>query len=298
MVLEQLPARIVCGDHFDRAETLPRERAVLRRYIQPSPPRLRVCLPLDLDHDQPEPWRAAGVPEPSVTIRNPATGHAHVAYLVRPAVAVRRCEARRAERFLAAVEGCYVERLGADRAYPGLWLQSPWSGAWDTQWGRAEPYTLRELAAFVPEVRRWRPPQVGVMAALGRNCDLFDAVRVWAYRAVLRVKRLGETRETWREEVLAQCLSYTALEHAPPLPYAECKYTSRSIADWTWRTFSEAKLSKRQAARGRRGGRQSRGGGRPALGEPWKAQGVSRRTWFRRQARERRTLANSARGRD
>ena len=38
-----------------------------------------------------------------------------------------------------------------------------------------------------------------------------------------------------------------------------------------------------QAARGRK----SRGGGRPGLGEPWIAEGISRRTWFRRRARER-----------
>ena len=217
-MLERLPIRLVCGDEFRRAARLPRERAVLRRYIQPNPAHLLVVLPFDLDHDAPEPWREAKVAEPSATVRNPDTGHAHIAYLVDPAVAVRRCEHRRAERYLAAVEGCYARRLGADRAYNGLWLQSPWSGAWDTRWGRAEPYTLRELAAFVPEVRTWRPPQAGVMAGLGRNCDLFEAVRHWAYRRVLDVKRRGHSREDWRQEVLAQCLSFTAQQHAPRCP--------------------------------------------------------------------------------
>lgn len=286
-MIERLPARIVCGDRFDRAARMPRSKAVLRRYIQPNPPGLCGWMPLDLDYDAPEPWREAGVAEPSVAVRNPHNGHSHLAYFVRPAVAVRRCEQRRSERYLAAVEDCYTRRLGADRAYPGLWVKSPWCSAWCVAWGRAEPYTLRELAAFVPEVRTWRPPQAADLAAHGRNCDLFDAVRHWAYRAVLRAKQSGDTREAWFEEVLAHCLSYTAREHDPALPYSECRHTARSIAGWTWRKLTPRSFAARQAVLGRRGGRKSRGGGRPALGEPWKEAGVSRRTWFRQQAQER-----------
>lgn len=286
-MLERLPTLIVAGDEFHRASRLPRERAVLRRYIQPNPPSLCIVLAFDLDHDAPEPWRSAKVAEPSVAVRNPATGHAHLGYLVAPAVAVRRCDQRKGERYLAAIEGCMLRRLGADSAYNGLWMQSPWSGAWDTRWGRTAPYTLRELAAFVPEVNRWRPPRVGDMAALGRNCDLFESIRHWAYRHVLDAKRRGDSRADWLESVLERCLAYTAQVHDPALPYSECRHTAKSIAWWTWRKFTLPSFSQRQAALGRR----SRGGGRPGLGAPWKEEGVSRATWFRRRKAKERSRA-------
>lgn len=284
-MLERLPTSLVCADAFDRAARLPRERAVLRRYIQPNPPSLCIVVPFDLDHDAPEPWREAKVAAPSFEVRNPDSGHAHLGYLVEPAVAVRRCEHRRAERYLAAVEAVYARRLGADRAYPGLWVQSPWSGAWETRWGRAQPYTLGELAACAPEeVHKWRPPRAaGDMAAFGRNCDLFESIRRWAYRHVLDAKRRGDSRAAWTRAVLDRCLDYTAREHAPPLPYSECGHTAKSIGWWTWRKFTLQGFRARQAALGRSGGRKSHGGGRPGLGEPWKEAGVSRRTWFRRR---------------
>ncbi|MFA1836357.1 hypothetical protein ACD877_25535, partial [Escherichia coli] len=44
-----------------------------------------------------------------------------------------------------------------------------------------------------------------------------------------------------------------------------------------------------QAKRGILGGKISRGGGRPSLGEPWISEGISRRTYFRRKKQSKRS---------
>ncbi|QDJ93882.1 plasmid replicase, partial (plasmid) [Acinetobacter haemolyticus] len=40
----------------------------------------------------------------------------------------------------------------------------------------------------------------------------------------------------------------------------------------------------RQSRKGAMGGKKSKGGGRPSLGEPWKELGISRATYFRKKS--------------
>ncbi|WP_231855046.1 hypothetical protein [Photobacterium profundum] len=49
------------------------------------------------------------------------------------------------------------------------------------------------------------------------------------------------------------------------------------------RHFTPAKFSKSQARKGVKGGKCSKGGGRPSIGEPWLDLGISRATYFRKK---------------
>ena len=75
----------------------------------------------------------------------------------------------------------YAVRLGADVGYTGVLTHNPMEDAqlpgFNTHWLRREPYTLSELAEFIPF--GWRKPRVAKTAA-GRNCDLFVAMMRWA----------------------------------------------------------------------------------------------------------------------
>ena len=72
--------------------------------------------------------------------------------------------------------------------------------------------------------------------------------------------------EAWAEAVRAACDSANAfgLEQGGPLPPNEIKATAKSIARWVWRHFTPTKFSAVQAARGAKGGKVSKGGGRPS----------------------------------
>ena len=75
----------------------------------------------------------------------------------------------------------YAAALGADAGYTGVLTHNPMEDAqlpgFETHWLRREPYTLDELAEFVPF--GWRRPKVSRTAA-GRNCDVFCHCMRWA----------------------------------------------------------------------------------------------------------------------
>ena len=75
----------------------------------------------------------------------------------------------------------YAARLAADAGYTGVLTHNPMKDAqpsgFQTHWLRREPYTLGELAEFIPF--RWRRPKLSRTAA-GRNCDVFAHCMRWA----------------------------------------------------------------------------------------------------------------------
>ena len=84
-------------------------------------------------------------------------------------------------RLFGRISEYYAVRLGADEGYKGVLTHNPMEDAqlrgFKTHWLRRKPYTLGELASFIPF--RWRRPKVSRTAA-GRNCDLFSACMKWA----------------------------------------------------------------------------------------------------------------------
>ena len=75
----------------------------------------------------------------------------------------------------------YAALLSADAGYTGVLTHNPMKAAqpagFETHWLRREPYTLGELAEFIPF--RWRRPKPSRTAA-GRNCDVFAHCMRWA----------------------------------------------------------------------------------------------------------------------
>ena len=94
---------------------------------------------------------------------------------------------------------------------------------------------------------------------------VFDNVREWAYSAVRAYWR-PNGYEAWADAVRAACESANAFgrEQGGPLPVSEIKATAKSIARWVWNRFTPAGFSQVQAHRGAKGGKVSKGGGRPS----------------------------------
>ena len=111
----------------------------------------------------------------------------------------------------------------------------------------------------------------------------------WAYRAI---------RQGWPEydQWLKACYERTCaynLQFLTPLDENEVAGIAKSIAKWTHKNFSEESFSdfvlkthtsELQSKRGRIGGaiggKISKGGRRPSLGEPWISLGISRHKFF------------------
>lgn len=260
------------------------ERAALARYIQPNGPTHRWWLVYDIDRPGAAlDWSERGAPPPSITAMNPANGHAHLIYGLETSVRTAP-DAKSAPLRYAAALDCALQRvLDADPAYSGLICKNPLHPHWKVTSWEPRLYTLADLDSWVDlqpaQDRRRRLPDYG----LGRNCNLFEQLRQWAYKAI---------RQGWPDfgQWLAACtdraLMYNA-GFAVPLDHKEVAHTASSVARYTFKNFSPAGFSAWQAAQGRKGGIRSgevRRAGSEAEAQPWVALGISRATYYARKA--------------
>ena len=273
--VDRIPRRPYCSD--DPAQGLlirPQATALAYRHIQHNPPPHVSCLVFDVDrkpHEQHwregyHEWRERGLPAPHWISINPENGNYHLGYLLASPVARTSAAKLKPLRYLAAIEHVLARRLGADMGYVGLITKNPVHRDWWTTWHNHAPYPLDYLAEFCPDAdlaaysRRSRK-EVG---GLGRNVTVFDNVREWAYSAVRAYWR-PNGYEAWADAVRTACESANAFgrEQGGPLPVSEIKATAKSIARWVWQRFNPAAFSAVQAHRGAKGGKVSKGGGRP-----------------------------------
>ena len=262
-----LPFRVRCSDDLDSGLAwAPREIALRRLEIAPDPPGWKTGLRFDVDcpcDRRPHTksgycpraatyWRDAELAEPSFVVVNPTNGHAHYVYLLRGWIRIDGTDASElaAVRYFAAIERAYTRALRADAGYAGLVQHNPFSARYETFNGRDEPYSLRELAAFV-ELPRIVPRHKVEIRTDGRNVETFDRLRYWAYAAIGEY-RCG-SRETWDEVVDARAhaiaVDVRAAHPAASHPFSdqEVSATAKSVAGWVWSRYDGGSLTRVRA---------------------------------------------------
>ncbi|MFA0157158.1 primase C-terminal domain-containing protein, partial [Vibrio sp. 10N.261.46.A3] len=146
-------------------------------------------------------------------------------------------------------------------------------------------YTLDELADYLD--LKGHPKKGIESSGLGRNCELFESSRKWAYR-VIRDYWAPDYTLMWNDAVYDYVESLNA-QFKVPLPVSEVKAIAKSIANWTYKHFTPEKFRQSQARKGAKGGKVSKAGGRPtgaiktdsiAQVKPWESLGISRRTYY------------------
>ncbi|KIX23042.1 replication initiation protein [Aeromonas salmonicida] len=243
--VERLPLRPYCTD--DPALGLhirPQATALAFRHIQHNPPPYVSCIVFDVDRKPYEQrregyqeWRERGLPAPHWIAINPEN---------------------------------------ADMGYVGLITKNPVHSDWWTVWHNHAPYSLDYLAEFCPDadLAAYNRRSGKEASGLGRNVTVFDNVREWGYSAVREHWR-PNGYDAWADAVRAACESANAFgrEQGGPLPHSEIKATAKSIARWIWRHLTPTSFAdyvdrthtpEIQARRGAKGGKVSKGGGRPS----------------------------------
>lgn len=254
--------------------------ALKSRYVQPNGPTHRYWLVFDIDRpDAGLYWDQVNAPPPNIVAINPENGHGHVFYALETPVRTAPDGSLSALKFAAAVEAGLREKLAADPGYSALIAKNPTHKHWFVCSWENHLYTLDELTSYIdlPE----KPPKRENCAGLGRNCDLFDRLRKWAYRAV---RQGWPDYDRWHEAVLTRAQGLNT--YAEPLQHSEIKATAKSVARYTHRKFSPEGFSAWQAHQGRKGGKASKRGPEADSErtlKPWEAMGVSRRTYYRRK---------------
>ena len=108
---------------------------------------------------------------------------------------------------------------------------------------------------------RWPRTVTGTPYSVILHSAVIDPnwLRFYAYRAIRRwwaPPREHGAYVHWQAHLYDRCQNYTCSQHAHPLDYRECHHIAKSVAHWVWTRFSPECFSERQAALGRRRGRE------------------------------------------
>jgi hypothetical protein len=266
-----LPHRPYCTNQLDLGLVVrSKEDAVEHPYIQLNPPVLRQAVVLDVDRPGAVlAWEDAA-PVPNLTVQNPSNGHAHLIYLLESPVSVSHRSRMGPIRYLSAITDALSASVEADPGYTGHIAKTPTHEAWKTVEWASDPYCLNDLAWSLDldpsEARARRAPVTGELQHGWRNVGLFDALRHWAYRQVEQYRQKSDW-SGWCAAVMSRAQAINAERCSPPLPPSEVRATARSVQKWVWQRYqgqvSDEQFSAVQANRGAKGGKASRGGGRP-----------------------------------
>ena len=179
---------------------------------------------------------------------NPSNGHAHMVYGLSIPVKTADPEHIKALRYFAAVYDAMAVALKADLNYSGLLTKNPTHEKWRTEWVYNALYELSELAEYVSLTNVQKCAESD-SRGFGRNCTVFDKLRLWAYVAVRQYR--ASSIVAWREAVYAQAQSCNEFES--PLSVNEVRAIGKSVAKWVWArdADAEAKFIARQSSKGK-----------------------------------------------
>ena len=298
---ERLPAQPLATDSFDLGTfKMPRSKALKKAYLQYNHENLSWRLVFDVDcniaHLETEGFRSIGLPEPSWWLVNTTGnyGRAHVCYELAAPIPRTELAHLKPIQYAAAIQAGIIQQMlkegvQVDLSFAELLCKNPRYLKGRKLLGCGHEYSLDELADWVPLDKKKPKKPLG----LGRNCALFDLLRFFAY---------AQKRSCSSHSMLSKCCLAKAAEinqgFDVPLPLAEVNATVKSVSKWVWQRFDVEKSDKKhqerierthtpeiQRLRGLKSGAVRFQGSKTAL-EPWKAEGISRATWYRRQKSE------------
>jgi hypothetical protein len=258
---DYLPTRPYCTNDPHLGQTVRgKESALSFANIQPNTSGKVVWISFDVDHnDGATAWNRLSAPPPTLSIENPANGHAHLLYALQ--APVPRTDAARIKPmlYLAACQEGLRRKLGADPGYSGHLVKNPLHSRWNTL-SYAGTYELGDFAEWfdIPKPadmkKRVLDPDY---AGLGRNCELFERLRPAAYQMVRKYWKPGGD-EQFKQALHMLASDMDAELFHESLPVAEVKAIAASVSRWVYKHFNPAEFRAIQSKRGARKGAEKR----------------------------------------
>jgi hypothetical protein len=234
-----IPKFLFCSNNFEQGVyKRPRDEALKMKYIGLNARNRQVFVTFDVDREEAgAAWIDAFLPQPTLIVRNPQNGHAHITYMLAHPVATSAIAHFKPQIYLNAIQAAYVQRLGADMRYTGRLTKNPWSTAWSTIENDNLAYELWDLAKWVDLST---PAKAKIVENVeGRNCTIFDTLRLWAYKAIRDYWH--DSFDAWEQAVKIEAAKANIfLDQLPP---REVSCIARSVAGWTWRHITPKNLA-------------------------------------------------------
>jgi hypothetical protein len=248
----QLPIKPYCSNDLSVGISIRnKQKALEMLYIQANQPAIQTCLVFDLDEDNAfYKFEEVGLPVPHAITKNPANGRCHYLYMLAAGVCKTENAKLKPLEFASKVENGMAVKLGADLGYSGFITKNPMNSHWSPYWSGAELYDLGFLSEHVNLIsnKKLKSESYG----LGRNVNLFEDLRLYAYRNVLKFKR-SSTFEKWHMDLERISMGLNSTQNPNNLlPYSEVKATAKSVAKWTWKNFTNEKFSSIQSNRAKK----------------------------------------------
>lgn len=221
----------------------------------------RHFLMTDYDHSLSNPLKLYDI-KPNIIIYNPLKSTHQAFWLLATPV---HCQNKQspAYRYLRAIENGFDSLYGCDQDFRRHIHRNPLYSESNVSWLHAERYKLKHLAEVVDlKAVISREDRSLHDDAEGRNSELFNVLRQWAYK---QIKNLSECDfDAFTKQLIVRANIYNTF--SIPLPDSEVKTIARSISRFCIARINDtAKFSERQAIRGAVGGKKSKGGGRPSI---------------------------------
>ena len=247
------PRKPYCSNDKTASSIRSLQHALKRPYIQANPPNMRIWSIFDVDRAGAAlAWEAANLPPPTWAAVDRQSTRGHLVWGLSAPVLVDSPDMRqRPLRYLCALEAAFRERLQADQGFAGLLTKNPGHELWRVLRGPQLAYELGELAEWV-DLPKFLPKRKPEEVGLGRNVNLFESLRQYAYKHIRHYK--GDVRNfvLWQAHLNAKALERNG-DLLNPLSGNEVWHIAKSVSKWTWNRFdleaSDARFSKLQAFR-------------------------------------------------
>ena len=181
--INDLSDKPYCSNTKDYCHIRSKPHAIKHVYIQPNQPVRASYIVIDIDHSNAAlQWHDSDLPPPQLIIQNPKNNHAHIVYKLSSPVFMFGKAKAAPIRLLARVEKGLTQALLGDAGYGGNLMKNPINDAWYTYTTNAptEGYSLEHLGRFV-SLDFIPTTSDSEAAGYGRNCTLFDHVRLYGY---------------------------------------------------------------------------------------------------------------------
>ncbi|HIE6468476.1 replication initiation protein [Pseudomonas aeruginosa] len=262
----------------------PISSAIKSIYLQPNSLTHKYFMIFDLDSEMSVlDWSDKGLPAPHLIVRNLDNGRSHLTYILNTSVKTDVRGLLKPIKYCSDVEHGLAVRIGADMNYNGLLTKNPFNiSAFKVFSFQDEPYDLDYLNEFVDKdlVRQQREAKkkknVEDGFASGRNCTLFETLRLWAYSNWHRFHQVA-----LHAEILDQAMMLNTFEC--PLGMNEVRTIADSVYRFITQHFSIERLNELKSERAKQSRAKSKGHVIYTGEKPWEEEGVSSSTYYYRK---------------
>ncbi len=238
---DKLPQKAYCSKNKMIGYLLPKDRAILRPYIQVNHPLRVVFIVFDMDYEGSAfAWEEMDLPPFTYTVINHVNAHSHGMYMIEPLFVQHASKSQL--RLLKAVISTYSNLLHADKVITSQrqLVKNPFCRDWGLI-ATGRTYTLTELMDSVPRSNRRKfnkkkaEAPGKIINPISRNVTLFNEGRFFAYEKVSGCKSSDELFERVLNHLIH--LNETKIRDYfyIPLPYGEVRTITKSITRWVWK---------------------------------------------------------------